>query len=154
MRLIAFCTGRKPTGPLGGTFYFNPSIALEFAEQRLHLMAAEAGKHLLEFIESGAGLAGVFDVSHEEGLIRLSIQAPFSGIRAAPAHKSIEPPREQIPCAAPSAHALDDALLQETLDTRDQIRRDRLLTVDEVDNEKILCGKGSRPLTADFLQKS
>jgi hypothetical protein len=64
LRLIAFCTDRKPTGPLGGTLHFNPSIALEFTDQRLYLVAAEAGEHLLEFIESGAGLAGVFDVSH------------------------------------------------------------------------------------------
>ena len=154
LRRIAFLVCREPAGSLGSPFDLDPAIALQLTEQGLHLVAAEAGKHLLKFLKPGPGCSRIFDVPEQERLVRLPIQAPFSGIRAAPAHKPIEPPREQIPCAAPSAHALDDALLQETLDTRGQIRRDRLLTVDEVDNEKILCGKGSRPLAADFLKKS
>jgi len=124
---IAFWAGGEPAGGLRDPAHRDPPLPLQLAEQRLRLVAAEAGEDLLELSERRAACGRVVDVPRKQRLVGLAVEPLSARVGAGAPEKPIEPAREQVTRAAPSAHALDHPMFKEDLSSRDEVGRNPLL---------------------------
>ena len=120
----------------------------------MHLIAAERREHLLEFGKRGPGRGRVLDVPYEQRFVGLPVEAAPPRVRAGLAEESVEAARQQVAGAAPLSGTLDNSLLPEDLKSWGEVNRDRLLAMDEVDEQEVLGGEGGLPLATDLLEEA
>jgi hypothetical protein len=73
---------RVPASPSARPAEANSSVLAELVEQALELASRDGRQHLLELGDRRSRWPGLPQVAHEEGLVRLAIQAPLAGVDA------------------------------------------------------------------------
>ena len=86
--------GWEPTGGIGGAPVSYQASPFEFPDQGLHLVTAEGGKNLQQFVEFGACAGVLPDVTQEERFVSVTVQAALAGVDTFLAGLGVEAPAE------------------------------------------------------------
>jgi hypothetical protein len=145
---------RVPASPSARPAEANSSVLAELVEQALELASRDGRQHLLELGDRRSRWPGLPQVAHEEGLVRLAIQAPLAGVDARLAEMSVEPSGQQEPRTTTVADSVQDPLFQQWHDANAKDVRDCLVAANEVDEQEVVGAERHQPLLSDLFEEA